>query len=224
MADSELADLTAATTLADDDLFYAVRDPAGTPVDRKITVANTRTALGVGYDAPILASGWYVSWGGLASNGESSAIPDTINYFLRFPVSRACTLDRIGLEITVAEAATVVRLGIYGDTNGKPGTLILDAGTIDSSGTGFLTKTISQAITPGIIWLCACPQGGSAVKWRVSDGGDPGGGGSTTGLSASQYARQSFYETVAGALPGTATPLDGSTGNAVRPRVIVRPA
>jgi hypothetical protein len=173
---------------------------------------------------PLLASAYYTSWGGSNTPGESAAIPDTVNYFLRFPVNRACTLDRIGLEITTAEAATVVRLGIYGDTNGKPGTLILDAGTIDSSGTGFLTKTISQAITPGVIWLCACPQGGSAVKWRTSDSGDAGGSASTTGLNASQYARQSFYETVAGALPATATPLDGSTASAVRPRVCVRPA
>lgn len=40
MADSELADLTATTTLATGDIFYVVRDPAGTPVDRKIAVEN----------------------------------------------------------------------------------------------------------------------------------------------------------------------------------------
>ena len=44
MADSKLADLTAITTPADDDLLYVVHDPAGTPVDRKVTVADLRGA------------------------------------------------------------------------------------------------------------------------------------------------------------------------------------
>jgi hypothetical protein len=37
MADSELTDLTEATTLATTDLLYAVVDPAGTPLDRTAT-------------------------------------------------------------------------------------------------------------------------------------------------------------------------------------------
>lgn len=45
MASSKLADLTATTTLADVDLAYVTRDPSGTPVDRKITVANLKLAL-----------------------------------------------------------------------------------------------------------------------------------------------------------------------------------
>lgn len=46
MADSELADLTATTTLSTGDIFYVVRDPAGTPVDRKIEVEDAGTELG----------------------------------------------------------------------------------------------------------------------------------------------------------------------------------
>lgn len=42
---SDLTDQTAATTLVDADLLYAVRDVATTPVPRKITVANAKLAL-----------------------------------------------------------------------------------------------------------------------------------------------------------------------------------
>ncbi len=49
MADSKLRNLTAATTAAIGDLFYVVRDPSGTPVDRKITVGDL---------LPVLM-GWY---------------------------------------------------------------------------------------------------------------------------------------------------------------------
>lgn len=40
MADSELQDLTAATSVDDADVLYAVTDPAGTPAARKITFEN----------------------------------------------------------------------------------------------------------------------------------------------------------------------------------------
>ncbi len=40
MADSKLADLTEATTVASDDIFYTVADPGGTPTDKKVTKAN----------------------------------------------------------------------------------------------------------------------------------------------------------------------------------------
>lgn len=44
MADSKLADLTAVTALAGDELLYVVDDPGGTPLDRKVTVSNLARA------------------------------------------------------------------------------------------------------------------------------------------------------------------------------------
>jgi hypothetical protein len=220
MADSELTDLTAATTLTDADVFYVVVDPAGTPLDRKITKSNLAAALALGA-APVLASGLYSSWGGLSSPGVSSAIPASTNVFLRFPVSRACTLDRIGLEITTLGAASVVRLGIYAETNGKPAALILDAGTIDATGTGLKEITISQAITAGVVWLCAAAQGSSTVAWRCADAGDLGGSVSNSTTNASQQGRSVFVEgSVSGALPSSATPT--TNGSLYRPRIFVR--
>lgn len=45
MADSKISALTAATAVTDDDLAVVVDDPGGTPVTKKITVANLRAAL-----------------------------------------------------------------------------------------------------------------------------------------------------------------------------------
>ena len=45
MADQDLTQLTATTTPADGDLLYTVVDPAGTPLDRKITWTTVKTFL-----------------------------------------------------------------------------------------------------------------------------------------------------------------------------------
>jgi hypothetical protein len=42
MADTKVADLTASSGLANADLFYTVKDPAGTPLDRKLTGLQLR--------------------------------------------------------------------------------------------------------------------------------------------------------------------------------------
>lgn len=80
------------------------------------------------------------------------------------------TLDRIGVEVTTAQASTTVRLGIYGtSTDGLPtGAPILDAGTVDASTTGFKEITVSQAISAaGWYWLSATAQGGSGADVQV---------------------------------------------------------
>lgn len=45
MADTALAALTDGSTAQATDIIYAVRDPSGTPLDRKITLANVRAYL-----------------------------------------------------------------------------------------------------------------------------------------------------------------------------------
>lgn len=46
MADQKISELTALTSATDDDLLAIVDDPAGTPVTKKITVANLATSHG----------------------------------------------------------------------------------------------------------------------------------------------------------------------------------
>ena len=88
-----------------------------------------------------------------------------------FPVHSTMTFDRIGLEVTTSAASGVVRLGIYGDSDGIPGSLILDAGTVDASTTGAKEITISQQLTPGMYYLAAVGQVSSGIVVRARSGG-----------------------------------------------------
>lgn len=119
---------------------------AGTP--------GTWAGMGVGpsYGA-IMRSGedtWPVFSGTAAAAfgvGDMRCIP--------FHVPRPITAIRIGAKITSAGGAgSLARLGIYADDGtGKPGSLILDAGTIDGTVLGLGLITISQALPAGLIWL-----------------------------------------------------------------------
>ncbi len=63
-----------------------------------------------------------------------------------FFVSRDIQIDRIGVHVLTAQATGSTRLGIYesGD-DGLPHRLLIDAGTVDTSTTGF--KEITIAVT-----------------------------------------------------------------------------
>ena len=87
------------------------------------------------------------------ANGTLRAIP--------FWVPNAVTISRIGGECTLAgDAASVLRLGIYADDGtGRPGALVIDAGTISGFSATVQEITISQALTPGIYYAAGVVQG-----------------------------------------------------------------
>lgn len=75
-------------------------------------------------------------------------------------IPQAVTLTSISINCTtLGGTGSVVRLGIYKDNAGRPGALLLDAGTVSTNTTGTKTITISQAVSPGLYWLAACAQG-----------------------------------------------------------------
>ena len=169
---------------------------------------------------PGVASGYYLS----TATQSVTATTRGNNTALVSPVyiPRTCILDRISLEVTSAgSAGSVIRLGIYGsDSNGLPGPLLVDAGTIDSTGTGFLEKTISLTVHPGVYWLAAVPQGSptTAATIRVNMGAALGLG-FTSGTTISTGVPGYAMGLVTGALP---TPyVIGSTATNTA-RVLVR--
>jgi len=118
------------------------------------------------------------------------------------PVGKAVTLDRIGLEVTTAVATAVVRLGIYADDgNGYPGALVLDAGTIDASTTGFKEIVINQALAAGLYWLVGVAQT-AAPTVRATSGAVPG---LSVATSQSTLAGAYTQAGVTGALPANFT-------------------
>jgi hypothetical protein len=71
-------------------------------------------------------------------------------------IPSSMSLDRISFNTGNSHAGTSsVRLGIYANTDGKPSTLLLDAGTANGiGGNTFTSITINHTIsTPGIYWL-----------------------------------------------------------------------
>lgn len=86
MADLKITGLTAATTLADTDLLTAVIDPGGTPLNRKITIANVKTVL---FASPTLVT---------PTLGVASAT--SINKV-------AITAPAIGATLTIADGKTL---------------------------------------------------------------------------------------------------------------------
>lgn len=68
----------------------------------------------------------------------------------------ACTLDRLTVRTQTFSGNYTVRLGIYNNANGKPSTVLLDAGTVSATaGNTDYSVTISQTVTAGWYWLAA---------------------------------------------------------------------
>lgn len=147
---------------------------------------------------------------------SSTAAPGQNNaYYVYIPIAESCTLDRIGIEVTAGAASSTVRLGLYAaGADGKPGTLLVDAGTVDTSTTGVKEATISQAVTAPGVWACAVRQTANGATLRISqDGNDhhPRYTRSTASV-VTQYSLNCWAQTgVSGAL-GTPGTLIGDIG------------
>lgn len=102
MADSKLIDLTATASVASTDLFYAVVDPAGTPLDRKITVANTKTSLGL----TGTNSGDQNLFGTIAVSGQSDVVADSTSDTLTLVAGSNVTITTNAGTDTITIAAS----------------------------------------------------------------------------------------------------------------------
>jgi hypothetical protein len=93
-------------------------------------------------------------------------------YAIPFWVGATATYDRIATNIgTAGSAGAVTRLGIYNvAASGLPGTLVLDAGTVDSTTTGDKNITISQSLSPGVYFTVMLTND-AAVRWRAIGSG-----------------------------------------------------
>jgi hypothetical protein len=149
--------------------------------------------------------------------GASTSAPITQSTLMAFPFVVAKysgqSFNEIGLEVTTAAASSVVRLGLYADTNGKPGTLITEYGTVDTSTTGYKTITISSTLLPGKYWIAAVAQGGAPTIGIVT-GINPLIG--QPDLSASGHMMTYTKTSVTGSLP---SPFGSTSGLNFAPRV-----
>jgi hypothetical protein len=109
MADSKLADLTAVTSFAGDELVYVVDDPAGTPVDRKAALrellrleANNQT--GTTYTLALTDAGKVVE----ANNAAAITLTVPPNSSVAFPIGTVVEVFQMGAgQVTVTAGAGV---------------------------------------------------------------------------------------------------------------------
>ena len=91
----------------------------------------------------------------------------TLNRVMYTPVwlTAGEPFDRIAINVNTLAATALTRLGIYADDgNNGPGTLLLDAGTVDCSTTGDKEITITfTAPKTDIYWLAAVAQTAAAT-------------------------------------------------------------
>jgi hypothetical protein len=134
-------------------------------------------------------------------------------------IPESATWDRIGSHVTVGAASSVLRWGIYADSNGYPGALLLDTGaapgTVDSSVTGLREATISHTLAAGRYWIGAVAQGGAPTVHSI-----PAQMARGAGLSSSEIVNNGgsavgyFLDAITGALPNPFTAAAGVGGNA----------
>lgn len=148
---------------------------------------------------------------------SATAVAQNINtaFFTPFYVSASTTFDQIGVVAsTVATSpACTVRLGIYTDNYGVPGTLSLDAGTVSigllaATPTSF-SITISKTLTSGWYWLTAKQETGSASNTFICTGNQSTVSGlQRMAIPPNVYVANAFQQSglSAGAFPSTATP------------------
>jgi len=106
------------------------------------------------------SSGEYMRYGIDQVTTSNSGQPNEgVMRLLPFFCPDTSTFTKIGVEINGSgTASSVARLGIYDDLNSKPDTLLLDAGTVDITSTGYKEITINQAVQFGMVWLAVVPQ------------------------------------------------------------------
>lgn len=97
---------------------------------------------------------------------SNETIANNVQHFTPVFIPKTATYDRLQiLTIGTFSGTATVRLGIYNDSNGQPGTLLLDAGTVScTAATTAYTITINQSLNAGVYWLSACTQGAATTN------------------------------------------------------------
>jgi hypothetical protein len=193
--------------------FQSLREAVLTALSATAATRSAfRTAVKVhtlpGFD--LVSGRWYrvPQASSLSTTPPATAL---LHFTPKFIANETVTIDRLGAEVSAAgEAGSLVRLGIYADDGtGRPGALVLDAGTILGDSATVQSITVSQTLTRGWYWFAMVNQNVVTTNptWRIlattaeaapmDTISTPAAGGVV--LSLTQAA-------VTGALPATATP------------------
>lgn len=215
-AASGYASLGADTLVPQDQLGTGTQD--GTKFLRDDGTWQLPATIGLGR----FKSGLYYANGDL-----TTAAAPTLNVLAVSPslfVHKTTTFNELVMNVTVAAATSVFRMGIYQDDGGGyPGALVADFGTVDCSTTGLKTLTISQQLTPDVYWIGGVMQTASAtitmtgpfLNHKIQVG--------TSSVSAGPNNNYYAQTSVTGALPSTFTSTV-TPGSTTMPRIWIKAA
>lgn len=148
-----------------------------------------------------------------------------LNFMTWTPIvfGRSCTLDTIGIAISTGVASAIARVGLYEDTEGYPGALLLTvSNNIDCSTSGPKTVTVNQAVLVGIrYWAGVVFQGATPdyQGWTADTSGAASITNSTPNVSVSGVPRRAG---VSGALPNPASPDGGNFPLSPWPAILLK--
>lgn len=224
MADSKIVDLTEKTTPHYDD-EVVVNDVENSNVDKKYAIGTLGNML-----SPVLppimgniTDHYYTLTQeiGIAWSTNAGA-PAGFLHYIPFSVGQPLSFNRIGVDVVVAGAAGAeLRLGIYTvNSDGTPGTLVVDAGKVDCTSTGLKEATISVTLC-GNYYFCYISDD-STIDFRGLDNSDSSSGvhltfGSVDGTSSPRAHWRISGGDIESGLASTATqPDSGSAADSVR--------
>jgi hypothetical protein len=165
-------------------------DHAGQHADANDAIEALEAKVGVNSSAVTTSLDYLVTqanaWGGSGfESGEYYGTPSNTNTatsttrttgqvsYTPFFCDRTQSFDRIAVRSGGALTGTVtVRLGIYNNTNKKPSTVLLDAGTVAATAVSTVYSiTINQSLSAGWYWLAAVVTAttGTNSMWSLLD-------------------------------------------------------
>jgi len=151
----------------------------------------------------------------------SGALVNNRLYAIPFICPKTVTADMISVYCTTSVGSGALRLGIYSDTNGEPGTLLLDAGIVDTSSTGLRYVNISQSLTGGTLYWLAAIGNNATHQFRVPALASIFNVIGIDAAIGTSVVTHLYYAGSYGALPGTfPTPTNGT--GIVFPAIYIR--
>ena len=199
---------------------------------------NSGQVQGWGADPLELTQGLFPAWNNahfnpLPNTGSNNAAQGVLGLMslIRFSVLAPITVSMLAINVTTAGGGSAVfRMGIYAADkyNGRPGSLVVDAGTVSATTTGRKDLSFTQSLQPGIYYVAWVAQDWTGTRPDCRGVLD---GLQVVGMPDSDYinfltngtATHSVAITgVTGALPNPAGTLSTSSENRRSPMVAIR--
>jgi hypothetical protein len=151
---------------------------ASTSTTTAATPNAVKTAYDIGLAKPIVQgqTGFYIRTPQALQN--STSVTNNTAYYAPIYVKGTATFDRIAINTggTLTGSGSV-RLGIYNNgTDGRPSTVVLDAGTVTVNATFTIYQiTINQTLSEGIYWIVFAQQTAPTTATYVGATASTGG-------------------------------------------------